>query len=88
MPTMPDTPRLEALGQRLRAARKRRGLRLRHVAQILRVAITTVHGWEAGATHIPALRLVEYADLLGLDLGPLGRSRVIRDRSAPHQAAA
>ena len=71
--------RLAYLGRRLREARERRGMRLRHAAKALRVSIATVHAYEQGDTHIPALRLVELADLYGLDLGRLSRHRALRE---------
>ena len=77
-----DTPRLAILGSRLRAARERRGLHLRHVAAAIGVSIPTVHAYESGAVHIPALRLVEVADFVGLDLGRISRLRALRERKA------
>jgi len=79
---MSDTKRLIYLGTQIRAARQRRGLRLRHVADALGVSIQATQAYETGETHIRALRLMELADYLRLDLGRLSRKRMLRERRA------
>ena len=79
---MSEAKRLAFLGQQLRCARKRRGLRLRHVARALGVSVPAVQAYETGDAHIRALRLVELADFLRFDLGRLARRRQLRERRA------
>lgn len=77
---MSETRRLAYLGGRLRDARKRKGLRLRHVASALGLSIPAVQAYETGDSHIRALRLIELADFLRFDLGRLSRRRALRER--------
>ena len=79
--SMPETIRLADLGQHIRDARLRHGLRLRDVADELDVSIPTVQSWEAGRVHIPALRLLEVANVVGLNLGRVSRLRALREPS-------
>ena len=72
---MSDTRRLERLGSAIKDARGAKGLKLRHVSLALGIPLRTVHAWEQGENHIPALRLVELADFLAIDLGRLARQR-------------
>ena len=79
---MSDRRKLGRLGQEIRAARLRQGHALRHVAAARGIHLRTLHAWETGEHHIPALRLVELADFVWLDLCRIARKALRAKKAA------
>lgn len=74
--------KLQVLGNELRAARLRRGLRLHEVARTIGVSTSVVCHYEHGQIEPPALKLFLAARLLKIDLEQLSaRVTVVRKPS-------
>lgn len=75
---MPDMPRWETLGQRLRRLRRERGLTQRQIAEHLNTDTAVISGWERDR-HKPYLEAaLVLADLLCVTTDYLGRGKESR----------
>jgi transcriptional regulator with XRE-family HTH domain len=83
MEQMPGRPDVETLGGRIRAARERRGLTQRELAELVGVGARTVRLWEAGRKQPYLARLRTLARVLVVDLGWLLEGAAVRRAEAP-----
>lgn len=65
------------IGAAIKTARKRRGLRGRHIAENLKTTVGSVGNWESGQNRPSSENLFKLADLLQIDAGALARGQVL-----------
>ena len=56
------------LGEALKKAREDAGLSLRDAAERFRVNNSTISRWETGDNDIPATKLIDYVNMLGISI--------------------
>lgn len=65
------------IGAAIKTARKRRGLRGRHIAENLKTTVGSVGNWESGQNRPSSENLFKLAELLQIDAGALARGQVL-----------